>query len=234
MEYGVISDIHGNKKAFQAVYMSLMGDHDVDEIIFCGDAVGILGWSLHTVYMVDGVCDHIVFGNHDARVREDFGYAPSFPAAYDEHAIVTEDLTEDAIGVIESWPERIETDDFIVAHSWPKKTQKEDQSVHGFQQHDYGVTPKRVTKAGKYANGKYVFLGHTHEQFEQSLDKFEGLSGRVVNPGSVGVPWHGTAQYAVVNTGDDTVSLESVEFDNDAVEEKLNEWDEKIGLRTWK
>jgi len=232
-KYGVISDIHGNFPALNEVYKTLMVEHDVDEVVCCGDVVGILGWPLHTVHKIDGVCEHVVCGNHDARVRDDFGDRPEFPAADDEAKLVNENLTDGALELVNSWPQRVETDDFIMGHSWPQRTIDPEESLTGQVKHDLGVEPRHAPRAGKYADGKYVFLGHTHRQFEQSVDKFQGQSGHIVNPGSVGVPWHEPAEYAVVDTKTDDVLLESVEYDTDCVEEQFDYWNEKIGLKTW-
>lgn len=230
---GVLSDIHGCFPALSAVYEELQVTHDVDTIVCCGDVVGVLGYPLHCVHMVDGVVDHVVIGNHDCRVRDEYAYAPSFPAAHDEHTVVTEILDEQALSIVADWPERVETRDFIVAHSFPTKVRDSDRSITGFTKDDRGCRKRHVTEVGPHADGKFVFLGHSHEQFEQSVDKFPGQSGHVVNPGSVGVPWYEPAEYAVVDLDTGEVNLCSVEYDYEDVRSQLNKLDERYGLRTW-
>lgn len=215
---GVVSDIHGNKPALQAVLDDMQS---VDRLVCPGDIIGILGWSPWCVDTVQEEFDDVVFGNHDARVRSDFAYAPSFPAAQDEHRIVTEQLDEEQVEWINSLPDRIETDDYVLAHSQPYYFRDPGYPHHGFSEGDRGVMPKDYTRVGPHLGGKVAILGHTHEQHGLDCSKFEGQSGVVVNPGSCGVPWYSDAQYAVVDTEVMEFELCSVEYDNDLVADQL-------------
>lgn len=219
---GVISDVHGNLPALEAA-LDAIDDHDVDEIVFCGDAVGVLGWPDECVNRIWAAARHFPFGNHDARMRTDFAYVPQYEKAREEMEIVSEELSETNIDRLNSLPARVETDEYILAHSWPKKMHENGKSVHGFTKGDVGVEPRHATKAGKYANGKVVCLGHTHEQFKLLLDKFQGLSGTIVNPGSVGVPYYTDADFAIVDTETHDVQLLSAEYDSEKVKDRCKE-----------
>lgn len=232
MKIGVVSDVHGNRQALLTV-LGHLEYREVDRVVCTGDIIGILGWSEECVEIVRERCDDVVFGNHDARLRSDFIYQPSFPSAQDEHMLVSEQLSAESVEYISGLPDRIETDEYILAHSWPKEYIQPETSLHGFKTGDYGVKPRDFTKAGKSANGKAIMLGHTHEQHGLKLDKFEGLSGLVLNPGSVGTPWYGEAEYAIVDTETHEYQLESIEYNNESVGRKLDELDEEFGLRTW-
>lgn len=230
MKVAVISDIHGNLPALEAVLDDMP---DVDRVVCCGDIIGILGWPVGTIDLVQESCDDIIAGNHDCRLREDFVYTPTYTSARDEMKVTSSLLTEESIEWLNQLPLRIETDDYMMAHSWPKEFQEGRSSIHGLSEDDYGVQPKDFTKAGRAADGKTVMLGHTHEQHKLKLDKFEGLSGFIMNPGSVGVPWYGDADYAIVDTESQEADLMSVEYNNEVVSDRLDKHDEQFGLTEW-
>lgn len=225
----VVSDIHANRPALEAV-LDDMPDHDL--FLCAGDLCGILGWNDWVVDTIRGQADYVVFGNHDARVREDFAYAPSFPAAHDEHALVTEQLDEDHITWLNSLPERVTLDlgaGVILAHSRPFYFRDPGYPFHGFAQGDVGLTPREFTRVGPHLDGQSAFVGHTHDQHAVSCDKFQGQSGLVLNPGSVGVPCYEGAEYAVVDLETQEYDLRRVGYDTSRVEYRLAEQGNPIG-----
>jgi len=219
----VVSDIHANRPALEAV-LDDMPQHDL--FLCAGDLCGILGWNDWVIETIRGQADHVVFGNHDARVREDFAYAPSFPAAHDEHALVTEQAW------LNSLPDRVVLDEgqgVVLAHSRPFYFRDPGYPFHGFAQDDRGIEPCDFTRVGPHLDGRAAFLGHTHEQHAVDCDGFEGQSGLVLNPGSAGVPWYGDAEYAVVDLETQEYDLHRVGYDTDAVADRLVEQDNPPG-----
>lgn len=218
----VFGDVHGNLPALEAVIEHAEAEAGGWERAVCtGDIVGILGWAKECVDVVASLCDDAVFGNHDARVRGDFSYAPSHRAAKDEHRVVTEQLGEAEVRWLRELPKRVETDEYILAHSRPAYQRDPGYPVHGFAKGDYGVPPGDATRVGPHIDGKAALLGHTHRQHGVSVDKFPGQSGAVINPGSVGVPWYEDAHYAMVDTAAQTWDFYSVEYDNERVQRQL-------------
>jgi diadenosine tetraphosphatase ApaH/serine/threonine PP2A family protein phosphatase len=173
------------------------------------------------VDVVAALCDEAVFGNHDARIRSDFAYAPSHRSAEDEHRVVTEALDEEEVRWLRELPKRVANDDYILAHSRPFYQRDPGYPVHGFAKGDYGVPPGDATQIGPHLDDQMALLGHTHRQHGVALDKFPGQSGSVVNPGSVGVPWYDKAQYAIVDTEAHTWDFYSAEYDNERVQRRL-------------
>ena len=220
---GVISDIHANIVALDAVLEDMP---PVETIVCCGDIIGILGSNHECVQLVQDECSDVVLGNHDARVRPDFAYNPSFPSARDEMGLVAEQLTERDVDWIAGLPDRVETDQFVLAHARPFYYRDPGYPCHGFAEGDYGIRPRDFTRVGPNLDGKVALLGHTHEQHALDCSKFEGQSGLVVNPGSVGVPWDGMAEYATVNLDTHEYDLRSVEYDTQLVRERI----EEVGL----
>ena len=217
-----IADIHGNGPALDAV-LAQPEVQDSDYIYCAGDIIGILGFNDTVVETVRDECREVVYGNHDARVLPTHAYAPNFPAAQDEMEITTSQLGEAHIEYLSRLPERISKPRFVLAHARPFFFRDPGYPLDGFAQGDRGMGPKEFTRIGPHLDGRTAIIGHTHEQHAVNCDRFEGQSGLVVNPGSVGVPWFSEAQYATIDLDTQEYSLHSVEFDNDAVEERLTE-----------
>lgn len=220
---GVIGDVHANRPALEAVLDDMPS---VDTLLCAGDLCGIFGWNAWTVERIRSKCDYVVFGNHDCRVRPDFAYAPSFPAAQDEHRIVSEQLDADQIEWISNLPDRLESNRWVLAHARPFYQRDPGHPCHGFAVGDYGINPGEFTRIGPHLDGKLACVGHTHKQHFVNFEKFPGQSGAMVNPGSVGAPWYSDAEYAVVNMESMEADLRSVEYDNSLVRDRL----ESLGL----
>lgn len=216
----VISDIHANRPALEVV-LDDIEDREIETIFCAGDIVGILGWNQWTVEKIQDVSDQTVFGNHDARMRPDFAYNPSFPAARDEMMIVSEQLDADHIEWLSGLPDRIATDSYIIAHSRPVYKRDPGYPCHGFAQGDYGVRPRDFTAYGSHIGDRVAMMGHTHEQHGLDCSKFPGQSGTMINPGSVGAPWDSDAYYATVNIQTQSYDLHRCEYDNSRVKDRL-------------
>ena len=67
MRYAIVSDLHGNIRAWEAVYDDLC-DQGVDEVICLGDTVGYGPHPLEVFESCYDTVHHMVMGNHDAAV----------------------------------------------------------------------------------------------------------------------------------------------------------------------
>jgi len=220
MKVGVFGDIHGNLPALDAV-LNELHQRGIDHFICTGDIIGYVGWSPECIKRLREEGATVVAGNHDCRVRSDFHYVPSFPAAQAEHHVVTDQLSESDIDWLEELPTRIGGRDYTLAHSWPSHNREHGGSLHGFYADDRGVVPAHFPTAGSQLETQFGFLGHTHEQHAVNLDKFEGQSGLLLNPGSVGIPRDGQAQYAVVDLDTTEYELCETKFDPERTAERV-------------
>lgn len=222
MELGVISDIHGNLPALEAVLDALTEDHSVTEVVCLGDIVGIMGWPQECVQLVREECVATVLGNHDRGVvpPTDVEWALKNGVPEPEYGFVTEQLDTEDAGWLRSLPETA-----LV----PSDTSRSNQArlVHShpdpeirWSRDDY-VRPRKFSEMGTYTERGTLLLGHLHKQHAVELTE----SGLVLNPGSIGQPHTDDAEYAVVNTDTQSYSLHRTAFPTERVRKRLREMD---------
>ncbi|WP_440766461.1 metallophosphoesterase family protein [Natronorubrum sp. DTA7] len=217
MKVGLISDVHGNRVALEAVLEDMP---PVDRLCCAGDVVGYNPWPAACVDELRERDVPTVMGNHDAAVVGDAPFRFNGMArAGVEYA--SEQLSERQRGWLESLPtERLECDGRIkLVHGHPDDPQR-------YTRYTY----PREFSSGLLGEEDVLVLGHTHVQ---GLERF--AEGIVVNPGSVGQPRDGDprAAYAVVDLDALTAETHRVEYDIDAVQEAVRETNlpERIGTR---
>ena len=193
MRVAAISDIHGNLPALEAVLADI-GREGIEEIVVAGDTVSG-PWPLEVFERVLATDALIVRGNADRLVLEG--------GEGDLGAWSAEQLG-DRLRVVASWPLTValEVDGLgrvLVCHSTPQS----DEVVYT------RVTSDEVLIAlFADVDADVIVCGHTHIQYDRRLSS--GL--RIVNPGSVGLPYEGQhgAYWAVL--GPD-VALRRSEYD---------------------
>ncbi|ATW88667.1 putative phosphoesterase [Halohasta litchfieldiae] len=209
MRFGIISDIHGNLPAFEAV-CEAMGP--VDRLLCAGDVVGYNPWPAACIDRVRELGAVTVRGNHDRAVAFDGGRRfNSMAKAGVRHA------REELGDVDMEWLRSLPTEQFVA-----------DGRIH--MVHGHPEDPDRYTYSSEFSASmigegvEIVMLGHTHVQEYRT---FEG--GIVLNPGSVGQPRNGDpkAAFAVVeldeNGDSPTVMEHRVDYDIDRVIEAVEE-----------
>ena len=209
MRIGLISDIHANLPALEAVLEDMP---DVDSIVCAGDVVGYNPWPRACLERTRELASVTVQGNHDRTVETPHRYAANRMAeAGLEHA--KRELSGEQREWLAALPERTTFGDgrYLLVHSHPERT-------------GAYVYPREFPELRPYLD-EYdgLVLGHTHIQHESRVD------GRLLlNPGSVGQPRDGDprAAYAVLDTESDEVDLRRIPYDIDRVVEEA----EVIGL----
>jgi putative phosphoesterase len=214
MRIGVISDLHGNAVALEAVLSDMP---DVDGLVCAGDVVGYNPWHDECVEAVRDRDVPTVMGNHDRAVAGGTNFSfNSMAGAGVRHA--RETLDDDQIEWLTGLPdERLACDGRV-------------NLVHG-----HPDNPDRYTYPGEFAPGllgeeDVLVTGHTHVQGHEVFDE-----GVVMNPGSVGQPRDGDprAAYAVLDLDSLSVSEHRVEYDVERVVRAVRKADlpARIGTR---
>ena len=220
MKVGVISDVHSNRVALEAVLEDMPA---VDDLLCAGDVVGYNPWPGECVDAMRGVGDlgsavrsklrddrsavPTVSGNHDRAVAGGtaFGFNRMAQAGV-EHA--RERLSEEQLSWIEGLPtERTEYDGRV-------------KVVHGHPDDPDRYTYPDEFSADLLDDEDVLVMGHTHVQAAETYD-----GGIVMNPGSVGQPRDRDprAAYAVLDLDGTSVSLHRVEYDVDAVRDAVRD-----------
>ena len=217
MKVGLISDIHSNRVALEAVLADMP---PVDEVLCAGDVVGYNPWPADCVDALRERDVPTVMGNHDAAVAAETPFRFNGMAeAGVEHA--ENQLSDDQLEWLASLPsERHECDGRVkLVHGHP-----DDPDRYTRYTYPREFSPRLL------GDEDVLVLGHTHVQ---GVKKF--AEGIVVNPGSVGQPRDGDprAGYAVVDLEALTVDARRVEYDIEAVQDAVAEagLPERIGTR---
>ena len=202
MQVGLISDIHGNRVALEAVLADMP---DVDAIVCAGDVVGYNPWHAECVATVRDQEIPTIMGNHDRAVAGggDFGFN-SMAGAGVRHA--RETLSDDAIAWLDALPaQRLLFDGRV-------------RVVHG-----HPDNPDRYTFPNEFSprllgDEDVLVMGHTHVQHAEQFGE-----GIVVNPGSVGQPRDGNSQaaYAVLDLDALSVTTRRTDYDIERVQDAI-------------
>jgi predicted phosphodiesterase len=207
MKIGLLSDIHANLPALEAVLEDLP---PVNTVVCAGDVVGYNPWPSECVERIRSVASVTVQGNHDRVVETPDRYAHNEMAhAGLKHADA--ELSAPQREWLRTRPERtdIAGGAYRLVHSHPDPAER-----------DSYVYPRDFAGLRPYLDDHDgLVLGHTHVQHGATVD------GRViVNPGSVGQPRDGDpdAAYAVVDTDRNDVDLRRTAYDVDRVRRKID------------
>jgi diadenosine tetraphosphatase ApaH/serine/threonine PP2A family protein phosphatase len=162
MRYAVISDIHANLEALEAVLAKideLAQEEPIDQIWFLGDLVGYGPDPNECIVKLRERTDVIVAGNHDwAAVGkidlEDFSAAARLSAEW-----TAEQLTEEHRSFLANLPEHLEFEECTLVHGSPYGPLWE-----------YLTSEILAERSFQYFNTRYCFVGHTHMPliFQQS------------------------------------------------------------------
>lgn len=216
MRWGLISDIHSNAPALQAVLEDL-AQVDVERVLCAGDVVGYYPFPNETVDMMARARVISIQGNHDRAV---LNIDPSMMNPYAADAVLwtASVLSDSSRRFLRSMP--------------PNTTVRSDRRAmsiyHGSPSDPIEYVYEEDATGGllRMARCSVLVLGHTHIPYAKWFP--EGL---IVNPGSVGQPRDGDprASYSIIDTDEGTVVNHRVEYDLEAVERRF----ERTNLHRW-
>ena len=218
MRYAIVSDIHANIRAWEAVLADIRSQ-SVDVIVCLGDVVGYGPKPAEVLEAVRSVTDHFVLGNHDAAAVGMMDYS-----IFNDHArqaiewSITE-LSPDAKQFLSAVPLAIEAGELLFVHA----------EIAEPGRFNY-IDNVEIAKENFAANKHFAtFVGHTHlpKMFELSadgsvqelLDTTCGLDAEkryIINVGSVGEPRNPddlSSRYAVYDVEKREIDFRHVEFD---------------------
>lgn len=222
MNYALISDIHGNLPALEAVLAHLDARDDIDAILHLGDLVGYAPWPNEVVDLLRSRAIPGVAGNYDSTTAtryEHCGCRYEDPAqealSHESYAWTLEHVSEESRRWLETLPFRIDLRPMgghtagprlILVHGNPVLN-----TVYWTEDRSDSFCTKMAEKLGAKA-GDVIAFGHTHLPWHREV-----AGVHFVNTGSVGRPKDGDprAGFARVDVTDDGVSVDFVRVEYD-------------------
>lgn len=221
MRLAILTDIHANREAFEAVLADLAG-RGVDRVVFLGDLVGYgpdPGWCVDKVAQMVAQGAVAVRGNHDRAV----GVADGALNANARRVIdwTVNRLTAPQKLFLEELPLTATEGDVLFVHA----------SANDPQDWIYVTSDSKAMPSFRVCDARVILVGHVHRPQLYSCD----LSGRVMGHpvvqgqvvplirsrrwlavvGSVGQPRDGAALagYALLDTGSNELTFRRVPYD---------------------
>ena len=218
MRLAIISDIHGNRQAFEAILDAIEAS-DCDEMWCLGDLVG---YGADPDACVDLARHHAAIclaGNHDLGVRGDLPLEE-----FSRGAALAALWTRETIGV--------QTREFLAGLE-PANTEEEVGLYHASPRDpvwEYVLSPLQAELCLDAQEHRICLIGHSHVALSFSREDGQAATGQtraddeeltlqsgewLINPGSVGQPRDGDprAAWLELDTGDWTATYHRVEYD---------------------
>lgn len=189
----ILSDIHANLQALEAVQRDLDGQQ-IDRVIVAGDCINWGPSSAEVVDIIEREGWAVIRGNNEYYLLDyDTPRAPASWTTLDFQSLVwlREQLAGEQHSIVATWPDTLslrfpDAPAIRVVHGSPRS--------HWEPMH-------RDTPAGEIAamlagiEEPLVIAGHTHQSMDRTVENW-----RILNPGSVGLPLDGTfdAQYMLL------------------------------------
>lgn len=215
MRIGLISDVHANLPALEAVLAGMPAN---DLIICAGDIVGYYADVNEVCERVRQLGAHTIRGNHDAYVTGKMEPKAESRLAY-RTDWTREQLTPTNLDWLDSLPAEL-------VFRWGGTTVRvRHASPWDEETYLYPDSP-RLNDVQVPANELWI-IGHTHRPMQRRCGE-----GWLINPGSVGQPrdWNPMASYAVLNTETGNVEFHRVCYDVAGLQARLaaQGWDRKM------
>ena len=221
MRYLIVSDLHANLEALEAVVREAEGQYD--RVLCCGDLVGYGADPNAVVEWVRANCTVVVRGNHDRACtgQEDlewFNPVARAAAVWTQQALSAENAQYTAD--LPQGP--ILIDGLQVVHGSP------------FDEDEYVLAADEAGQAFGYLESRLAFFGHTHVPMafirddgveRQRIDKLRIDSSKkyFINVGSVGQPrdgdWH--AAYCIYHIDSAVVEQRRLKYDLKTAQKKI-------------
>ncbi len=225
MRVAVLSDIHGNLNALEAVLEAA----SVDEVWCLGDVVGYGARPNECSELVRACASVCLAGNHDLVVVGTLGIEEFSHDAADAAAWAKERLTEENRAWLAGLPSMTERNGTLLAHASPR-----DPVWEYVLSNDVALASLEATEA------PLVLVGHSHVALDLGLPADGELTGGLapaglevdlaagrwlLNPGSVGQPRDGDprAAWLLVDFEAKRATFERVDYDIAATQAEIRE-----------
>jgi predicted phosphodiesterase len=229
VRYLILSDIHANWEAFQAVLDRAAGEYD--KVVCCGDLVGYGPDPNRVVDWVRGNVTLVIRGNHDKAAVGLENLEWFNPVARTAAVWTQSELTpENAEYVRQLAKGPLAVDNYQIVHGSP------------LDEDEYLVGGAEVAQVFEYLDRNLTFFGHTHVQGGFAVTRGRGriLHGPaldeesagldldpdgayLINPGAIGQPRDGDprAAYVLYDPQSGGIEYHRAEYDIASVQAKI-------------
>ena len=232
MRYAIISDIHGNLEAFQAV-LDALSEEDIDTYLSVGDCIGYGANPKECIELLRSLNPEVLIaGNHEWGVlglkeADYFNELAQYAISWTRKI-----LDKDEIEYLKSFSLVYEDDKMTLVHG----------TLNMPEEFYYILDTDDAEAAMGRMRNSLCFVGHSHVPgvFASNHHKVEILESQsirleyerkyIINAGSVGQPRDGDprASYVVYDTENPTLEIRRVEYDVKKAQGKIL----KAGLPT--
>lgn len=231
MRYLILSDLHANWEALEAVIHQTEGKYD--KAVCCGDLVGYAADPNRVVDWVRDHCAVVVRGNHDRACTGLDDLQWFNPIARQAALWTLENLTKENVeytALLAKGPVLVEG--FEVVHGSP------------YDEDEYMLAAGEAGQAFGYLECRLAFFGHTHVQGGfiwnhsrvETIGRVSARSGSegmdidpdcayLINPGSVGQPRDGDprAAYVMYDSDIHAVTYHRTPYDVETAQRKIRD-----------
>jgi putative phosphoesterase len=219
MRMAILSDIHGNMIALNAVIAD-MSSRSIDKIAVLGDIITDFPDDTNNIIdIIKDIGDYIIIGNREYYLLNKYKESESIQlqTMKETYAILSDKNKK----YIETLPEQIalKYNDAISI-----------RCVHGspflIGELLYSNNIELIKKCLNSINERILLYGHTHFQW------YDNIKGKyIINPGSVGINYDGksTAQYTIIEN-----SLKDINIEQYSIKYDINEVKNRYSIdNTW-
>ncbi len=239
MQIAVISDIHGNLEAFQAVIASLE-ERKPDRVVCLGDLVGYGPDPEAVVQLAIRLGYDCVLGNHEVALLSPEGRERMNSQARENNISTEKLLSGSSMDHFRQLSRTITTDRALFLHGFPP------DSVFKYL---YSQSHSTIRSLFDVSPITHFFVGHTHAlllihreeerivkaSLERGKTFLEDREKYLINVGSVGQPRDGDnrAKYVIWDTRENTLDVLFIQYDFESTVKKIKErgFPEAYGLR---
>ena len=225
MKWAVLSDVHGNLEALQAVLKDLQTERP-EKIAFLGDAVGYGADPNECLAILRDLTDWVVAGNHDYGAVGLTDIEVFNPAARSAILWTREKLSTENQAYLRRQPLRRQNGGMAFVHATPNQP----------EEWYYLFTFPEAEEAFQSLSVDLAFVGHSHRPLILSKEGTLGVEASppeeavlkprvryIINVGSVGQPRDGRteAAYGIYDEAEKRYLLKRVPYDVAAAQKKI-------------
>jgi diadenosine tetraphosphatase ApaH/serine/threonine PP2A family protein phosphatase len=223
MRYAILSDIHSNLEALQAV-LEDAGRQEIDSFLCLGDVVGYGANPNECSQKVRELSDHVIVGNHDHAAVELTDISYFNPHAKKAVLWTARVLLPEHSDYFRQLPYTIQMGGFFLTHA----TASDPPAWH------YLLSAQMAKQEFDAFDGRICFIGHSHQPIifswkDGSRSWREGKLActpgdrYIINVGSVGQPRDGDprACYVIFDDRHSWLHLRRVDYDVQAAQRKI-------------